>query len=141
MRLVIEVKAKVLADETHYENVYQEGIHSKDPSPLKVKEVIVNNMRYIVCKNERQARRDEANQNTIVESLKEKIAKAPSLLISNKGYLTDQFSISPATEKRHEIWTAKEIQLLAVLVTKVHLHIYRKLIYIGALNGSRCPLI
>ena len=51
-----------------------------------MKEVIVNGTRYIVCKNERQARRDEADRNTIVESLKEKIKKAPSSLISNKGY-------------------------------------------------------
>ncbi len=55
-------------------------------SPLKVKEVFVGDTRYIVCKNERQARRDEADRNTIVESLKEKIKKAPSSLISNKGY-------------------------------------------------------
>jgi transposase len=86
MRLVKEVKTEVLADETPYEEVYPEGIHSKDPSPLKVKEVMVNDTRYIVCKNERQARRDETDRNTIVESLKEKIKKAPSSLISNKGY-------------------------------------------------------
>ena len=86
MRLVKEVKTEVLADETPYEEVYPEGIHSKDPSPLKVKEVVIDGTRYIVCKNERQARRDEADRNTIVESLKEKIAKAPSSLISNKGY-------------------------------------------------------
>jgi len=86
MRLVKEVKTEVLADETPYEEVYPEGIHSKDPSPLKVKEVFVGNTRYIVCKNERQTRRDEADRNTIVESLKEKIKKAPSSLISNKGY-------------------------------------------------------
>jgi len=86
MRLVKEVKTEVLADETPYEEVYPEGIHSKDPSPLKVKEVVIDGTRYIVCKNERQARRDEADRNTIVESLKEKIAKASSSLISNKGY-------------------------------------------------------
>jgi transposase len=86
MRLVKEVKIEVLADETPYEEVYPEGIHSKEPSPLKVKEVVINGTRYIVCKNERQARRDEADRNTIVESLKEKITKAPSSLISNKGY-------------------------------------------------------
>jgi transposase len=86
MRLVKEVKADVLLDEGEYEEVYTEGIHSKDPSPLKVKEVLINKTRYIVCKNERQARRDEADRNTIVESLKEKIKKAPSSLISNKGY-------------------------------------------------------
>jgi hypothetical protein len=86
MRLVKEVKTEVLLDDGEYEEVYPEGVHSKDPSPLKVKEVTVNGTRYIVCKNERQARRDEADRNTIVESLKEKIKKAPSSLISNKGY-------------------------------------------------------
>jgi transposase len=86
MRLVKEVKTEVLLDNAPYEEVYLEGIHSKDPSPLKVKEVMVGGTRYIVCKNERQARRDEADRHTIVESLKEKIKKAPSSLISNKGY-------------------------------------------------------
>lgn len=86
MRLVKEVKTEVLLDDAEYEEVYPEGIYSKDPSPLKVKEVTANDTRYIVCKNERQARRDEADRNTIVESLKEKIKKAPSSLISNKGY-------------------------------------------------------
>lgn len=86
MRLVKEVKNDVLLDAGEYEEVYPEGVHSKDPSPLKVKELIVNGTRYIVCRNERQARRDEADRNAIVESLKEKIAKAPSSLISNKGY-------------------------------------------------------
>ncbi len=86
MRLVKEVKNDVLLDEGEYEEVYPEGVHSKDPSPLKVKEVTINGTRYIVCRNERQARRDETDRNAIVESLKEKIAKAPSSLISNKGY-------------------------------------------------------
>jgi hypothetical protein len=86
MRLVKEVKTEVLLDETAYEEIYPEGTHSKDPSPLKVKEVVVNDTRYIVCKNERQARRDEADRNTIVEALKEKIKKAPASLVSNKGY-------------------------------------------------------
>jgi transposase len=86
MRLVKEVKTEVLLDDTEYEEIYPEGTHSKDPSPLKVKEVVVGGTRYIVCKNERQARRDEADRNTIVEKLKEKIKKAPASLISNKGY-------------------------------------------------------
>jgi transposase len=86
MRLVKEVKTEVLLDDAEFEEVYPEGIHSKDPSPLKVKEVVVNGTRYIVCMNERQARRDEADRNTIVGSLKEKIRKAPASLISNKGY-------------------------------------------------------
>jgi transposase len=86
MRLVKEVKNDVLQDSGEYEEVYPEGLRAKDPSPLKVKEVVVNGTRYIVCRNERQARRDEADRNAIVESLKEKIAKAPAKLIGNKGY-------------------------------------------------------
>lgn len=86
MRLVKEVKTNVLLDAGEYEEVYPEGVHSKDPSPLKVKEVTVNGTRYIVCRNDRQARKDEADRNAIVESLKEKIAKAPAKLIGNKGY-------------------------------------------------------
>jgi transposase len=86
MRLVNEVKNDVLQESGEYEEVYPEGVNSKDPSPLKVKEVVVNGTRYIVCRNERQARRDEADRNAIVESLKEKIAKAPAKLIGNKGY-------------------------------------------------------
>ena len=86
MRLVKEVRNNVLLDTGEYEEVYPEGVRSKDPSPLKVKEITVNGTRYIVCRNERQARRDEADRNAIVESLKEKIAKAPAKLIGNKGY-------------------------------------------------------
>jgi len=86
MRLVKEVKTDVLLDSGEYEEVYPEQVISKAPSPLNVKEVTVNGARYIVCRNERQARKDEADRNAIVASLKEKIAKAPSSLISNKGY-------------------------------------------------------
>jgi hypothetical protein len=86
MRLVNEVKTDVLHDSGEYEEIYPEGVRAKDPSPLKVKEVTVDGTRYIVCCNERQARKDEADRNAIVESLKEKIAKSPSKLIGNKGY-------------------------------------------------------
>jgi len=86
MRLVKEVKNDVLLDTGGYEEGYPEGVSSKDPSPLKVKEVTVNGTRYIVCRNDRQARKDKADRNAIVESLKEKIANSPAKLIGNKGY-------------------------------------------------------
>jgi len=86
MRLVKEVKNEVLLDTGEYEEVYPEGVKAKDPSPLKVKEVTVNGTRYIVCRNDRQARKDEADRTAIVEALKEKIAKSPASLIGNKGY-------------------------------------------------------
>lgn len=86
MRLVKEVRNEVLLDAGEYEEVYPEGMAAKDPSPLRVKEVTVNGTRYIVCRNDRQERKDEADRNAIVESLKEKIAKTPAKLIGNKGY-------------------------------------------------------
>jgi len=86
MRLVKEVKIDVLLDDGEYEEVYPEPAISKAPAPLKVKEVTVNGTRYIVCRNERQARKDEADRTAIVAALKEKLAKAPSSLVGNRGY-------------------------------------------------------
>jgi transposase len=86
MRLVKEVKTEVLQDSGAYEEVYPEGPGSKDPAPLKVKEVVVNGVRYIVCRNERQARKDAADRNSIIDALKEKLQTSPKSLIGNKGY-------------------------------------------------------
>ncbi len=47
--------AKVLSHAGRYREVTPEGAGSKDPSPLKVKEVIHDDVRYIVCVNSRQA--------------------------------------------------------------------------------------
>ncbi len=54
--------------------------------PHKVKEVTVGGTRYIVCRNERQARKDAADREAIVEALKEKLHTAPKSLVGNKGY-------------------------------------------------------
>jgi transposase len=86
MRRVKEVTTEVLHNDDPFAEVYPEGTHSKDPAPLKVKEVVVNGTRYIVCRNERQARRDAADRDAIVAALKVKLKKAPATLISNKGY-------------------------------------------------------
>ncbi len=58
----------------------------KDPSPLKVKEVMVDGRRYIVCLNERQARKDAADRQAIIDSLAEKLKTNPKSLVGNKGY-------------------------------------------------------
>jgi hypothetical protein len=86
MRRVNEVKNEVLLDQGDYQEVYPERVETKAPSPLKVKELTVNGTRYIVCRNERQARKDAADREAIVESLKEKLKTAPKTLIGNKGY-------------------------------------------------------
>jgi transposase len=86
MRRVNEIKDDVLSRPGRYREVYSEGFRSKDPSPLKVKEVIVDDKRYIVCLNTRQARKDAADRRAIIESLQKKIQQDPKALIGNKGY-------------------------------------------------------
>jgi transposase len=86
MRKVNEIKRHVLSRQGRYREVYPEGKTSKDPAPLKVKEVFVNGSRYIVCLNTKQARKDAQDRQAIIESLKDKIKTAPKSLIGNKGY-------------------------------------------------------
>jgi transposase len=86
MRRVNEIKNDVLAVGGRYSDVYPEGVTSKDPSPLKVKEVVLNNTRYIVCLNPRQARKDAADREAIITSLRAQLKKGPKSLVGNKGY-------------------------------------------------------
>lgn len=86
MRKVKEIKEEVLSRAGRYREVYPEGISSKDPSPLKVKEVMIDDRRYIICLNDRQARKDAADRQAIIDSLVEKLKSNPKELIGNKGY-------------------------------------------------------
>jgi len=86
LRKVNEVKRDVLSRPGRYKEVYAEGKGSKDPAPLKVKEVWVNDNRYIVCVNTKQARKDAADRKAIVDALAERIKKGPKNMIGNKGY-------------------------------------------------------
>jgi hypothetical protein len=86
MRRVNEIKGDVLSRQGRYREIRPEGKSSKDPAPLKVKEVQLNGTRYIVCLNTKQARKDAVDREALVESLKEKIKKDPKKLIGNKGY-------------------------------------------------------
>ena len=86
MRRSKEVKEDVLSRAGRYREVHPEGVSAKDPSPLKVKEVIVDKKRYIVCLNEKQARKDAADRQAILDSLLEKLKSNPKSLVGNKGY-------------------------------------------------------
>jgi transposase len=86
MRRVKEINSDVLSRGGRYIEVNPEGLTSKDPSPLKVKEVLHNEKRYIVCMNTRQARKDAADREAIIASLKEQLKKGPKSLVGNKGY-------------------------------------------------------
>jgi transposase len=86
MRKVKEIKEDVLSYPGRYREVRPEGPFSKDPAPLKVKEVVLNGKRYIVCLNPKQARKDARDRQAILDSLEEKIKTNPKSLIGNKGY-------------------------------------------------------
>ena len=86
MRRVKEVSEQVLRRAGRYKEVHPEGVRSKDPSPLKVKDVLVDGRRYIVCFNARQARKDAAARQAIIEDLEEKARTNPKGLVGNRGY-------------------------------------------------------
>ena len=86
MRKLKEVREEVLKDEGEYVEIFGERQRSKDPSPLKVKEVCVEDRRYIECYNAEQARKDAASRQAILEALEEKLKRGDKVLVGNKGY-------------------------------------------------------
>jgi hypothetical protein len=86
MRSVKEVSDRVLADRGRYQEITPERKTAKDPSPLKVKEVLLEDRRYVVCLNEEQRRKDAADRKAIVEHLREQLKQGDKELIGNQGY-------------------------------------------------------
>jgi len=86
MRRQNEVKDEVLARAGRYRVVHPPRVKSEDPSPLKVKEVWVDDRRYIVCFNEDEARKDAADREAIVAALREQLRSGDKSLVGNKGY-------------------------------------------------------
>ncbi|MDO9110635.1 MAG: IS1634 family transposase, partial [Desulfatirhabdiaceae bacterium] len=86
MRNSKEVKDDVLSRAGRYREVRPEGTSGSDPSPLKVKEVMVDGSRYIVCRNEKQARKDALDRDAIIASLEDKLKSGPKALVGNKGF-------------------------------------------------------
>jgi transposase len=106
MRNVKEIRDEVISKAGRYREVHPEGLSSKDPSPLKVKEVIVDGRRYIVCLNEKQLRKDAADREMIIEGLAKKLKTDPKSLVGNKGYRkylkVDRDSVAIDPEKIEE---------------------------------------
>ena len=86
MRSQNEVKDEVLARAGRYRVVHPARVGSDDPSPLKVKEVWVDDRRYIVCLNDDEARKDAADRQAIVAALREQLRSGDKSLVGNKGY-------------------------------------------------------
>jgi transposase len=87
MRKQKEVRDDVLGRRGgKYQEVQFDRQASKEPLELKVREVWIENRRYIVCFNPDQAKKDAADRQAIVESLKEKLKQGDKALVGNKGY-------------------------------------------------------
>ncbi|MCK6684551.1 MAG: IS1634 family transposase [Thermoanaerobaculia bacterium] len=86
MRRQKEVSEEVLTRGGRYHEVTPERGSAKDPSPLKVKEVWVDDHRYVVCRNEEEARKDAHDREAIVAALREALRHGDKSLVGNKGY-------------------------------------------------------
>jgi len=86
LRSVKEIHEKVLRRGGRYHEVYGAKQKSTDPAPLKVKEVWVDQRRYIVCHNEDQAQKERADREAIVAALRDQLKRGAKSLVGNKGY-------------------------------------------------------
>jgi transposase len=86
MRRVKEVSDEVLARGGRYREIHPEHKETGSPAPLAVKEVMVEGRRYIVCRNSRQARKDAATREAMVQTLGQRLKTNPKGLVGNRGY-------------------------------------------------------
>ncbi len=113
MRRQKEIKDDVLSRGGRFKTVHPAKKHSKDPAPLKVKEVWVEDRRYVVCQNEAQARKDAADRENILLGLEKQLKRGNKSLVGNKGYrkylkaARDGFSIDHGKAKQEEKFDGK----------------------------------
>ena len=86
MRRSKEANKVVLARAGRYEEVFAKSAETKAPSPLKVKQVWVDERRYVVCLNEDEASKDRHDREAIVAALREALKQGDKSLIGNRGY-------------------------------------------------------
>ena len=78
--------APELLDDGGYEEIHIPRKNHKEPSPLKVKEVILNGRRHIVCVNPQEVMADAQVREQILKSLRESFKQGDKALVGNKGY-------------------------------------------------------
>ena len=86
MRSSKEAREEVMGRAGRYQQVHPRSRDPKAPSPLKVKEVWVQDRRYVVCQNEDQAHKDRQEREAIVTALQDALAGGDKSLVGNKGY-------------------------------------------------------
>ncbi len=86
MRKQQEVREEVLSDRRRFRVVHEPRQKSTDPAPLKVKDVWVEDRRYVVCINEEEVEHDRAAREAIVAGLRDQLREGDKSLVGNKGY-------------------------------------------------------
>lgn len=86
MRSQHEVRDQVLGRAGRYHEVEAFLESGKPATPLKVKEVDMEGRRYVVCLNEKQARKDAADREAIIAGLEEQLRRGDKSLVGNKGF-------------------------------------------------------
>lgn len=86
MRRSREVREQVLKDRGRFRVVHPKSANPQDPAPLKVKEVLVEDRRYVVCVNEDEVKKDRADREAIIAGLCEQLQRGDKSLVGNKGY-------------------------------------------------------
>ena len=87
MRSRKEIREEVLADKKRFQVVHpRRKSKKKQPSPLKVKDVWIEDRRYVVCMNEEQARKDAADRKAILAALEDRLRSGAKSLVGNRGF-------------------------------------------------------
>lgn len=86
MRRCAEVREQVLGDRGRFQVLHPQSRDPKAPSPLKVKQVLVEGRRYVVCVNEDEVAKDRADREAIVAGLREQLRAGAKSLVGNRGY-------------------------------------------------------
>lgn len=115
MRRQKEVRNEVLGRRGGtYKEVSVKRRGRSTPLLLKVKEVKLNDKRYIICYNPEQARKDSEDRKAIVLSLEKKLKQGDKSLVGNKGYRKylksnkeDVFEIDYDKLKEEELFDGK----------------------------------
>ena len=113
LRNVKKVRREVLGRAGRYHEVTPKSSNAKAPAPLKVKQVILDGRRYVVCLNDDQAKKDRHDRQAIVAALREAMKRGDKSLVGNKGYRrylkkpAEHFAIDDAKIKQEARYDGK----------------------------------
>lgn len=87
MRSQNEVRHDVLSRTGRYKKVHRKPSQGKTPAPLEVKEVWVEDRRYVVCRNAEQARKDAHDREAVLAALEDRLSHGSvKSMVANRGY-------------------------------------------------------